>query len=314
MTKQRAKKYEVQEAVLKAIENRWKERTEIVKETGFGYSSVDEALKALYPSKVEKSETFDMKGNKIIKFRSKVSSDALDSEYLKFLINQYNSGLPEKYNRACREMIDLIYNSDKKILDKDFTDFVIQERLRDHSTIESGYDGGTQNFHYHFQTETPIVKWDDFFFELFSGLIYKLKKDIDKNLEESEKSRELLNYVKLKTVDIFENIALDENSNSSDRFRALHNLDSMEYQRNYLIAFNLLKKESKFLNFKLMKREKNRLIVFSSSLYLMIKSIIKSYYEINATDCMKRLWDAYDYQDNKKVKKRILKIIDEIRR
>ena len=31
-------------------------------------------------------------------------------------------------------------------------------------------------------------------------------------------------------------------------------------------------------------------------------------------DCQMRLWDAYDNQNDNKVKKRILKIIDEIRR
>jgi len=87
---------------------------------------------------------------------------------------------------------------------------------------------------------------------------------------------------------------------------ALKNLSFMNTPSVHLFAFDVLKKTS----------SKISRIITNDLVYLIndIKKMVKSYYEINEADCMIRLWDAYDYQKDKSIKKMILILIDDVRK
>ena len=283
MTKKRLAKGEGQKIVLKAIENRWKGRIEIRDETGLEYTTIDEALKALHPNKVEKSVIYNSKGSKIIKYRSKIAKKEIDPKYLKLIIENYNSGIPEKKEIAWKEIVALGLDkeSDMRIFDKNFIDFVIKNLAVSYKK-KNGFD-----FPYPFE-------------EIFDTIVLKLRKDITLYPENSERQIELLDYIQKKLKDIFEDVIVDTSDDYFKKRCALSNLVSMNCPA-YDVVFRFLKT---------MKCPKNIDEQHFSDLFNEIVEIVKLYADKDIADCQMRLWDAYDNQKDKKAKKKILFLLD----
>lgn len=283
MVKQRLKKGEGQKRILEAIENKWLTRKEIEKKTGLNYSTIDEAFKVLVPSKVEKSETTDINDIKITKYRSKLSKEVIDPEYLKSIINNIESGIPEKVVIGKDRLIALGGDkySDWRILDKTFIDFIIKNLKKNYKSKQS---------------------WDYDFFsfeEIFDTITLKLKKDIDFSPENSEKQVELLEYIKKKLGNFFKEILLDNSSSIGIKRSALDNLKLMSYPNIYDITFNSLK------TLKFSEDIKDKGFYFDT-----FRSLILDYAKINPADCTKRLWEAYNFQKSEEGKRAILYLLN----
>lgn len=303
MTKQRLKKGEGHKKILDAIENKGLTKLEIVKATGLNYTTVDEALKVLSPSKIELIDVKEIDGKKESRYISKISHNAVPPEYLKLLVENYQSKENEKHLLAISEINGLI-RSKKKILDKDFVDFLIEGELN-YLTKGDGINVFVRSF-------------DDF--------INKLKEDIDSNPDNSEKEKELLNHIKQKTSCFFKDFILDNSKDLLYRTGALDTLRAVVPSEAYTVVFDLLK-NMEFPEIDLREAfmgypppanyfSKNELEDFKFEIFeghynlRSIEITINSYFKINPVDCKRKLWEAYGVQKDERIKKTILILIE----
>jgi len=321
MIKKRLVKGEGHKKVLEAANN-WKTKVEIQRETGLNYTTIDEAIKILLKQgKMEESKTFDIARKKIVKFRNKTSNNSVDPEYLKLLIEDYKSDMKEKNELAFSEMHHIIfsYNFKKdehlRIFDKYFINFIIEEYLL---SIRK------------YNVEKEVKHAIDILIEteigsMFNGLIDNLRRDIEINSKYAERSTELLEYIRSKTEKPLIKMVLNQSGNVLYKILVLKKLKTMKHPEIYRLVFEFLKivkfpdmSYNKVLSRdEILKMHEERpnvkfrtLESFVLEQFFGIEYIIKSYFEINPVDCKRRLWDAYEKQKDKEIKKFILYLIE----
>lgn len=226
---------------------------------------------------------YDNKGRSVTKYQNVKYRNIVDSKYLRMIIDNYNSGNKVRKNIAVSEMCDLSQGSDKRIFDKDFIDFIIEEPIK--NSFEPNDD-------------MPfLIAFDD--------IITKLQKDIIKYPEDSDEQIELLTHIQKKAGNHYKQVISDSSEELWNKALALSNLKLMNHPEMYILTFELLKTMKFLEEFNISSEELLGNPRFQAVVN-RIKDIIKSYSEINLVDCKRRLWEAYDFQTDKRIKNLIL--------
>lgn len=313
MAKKRLKKGEGQKIVLGAIDE-WKTRKEIENETKLKYTTIDEALKALKSTKVEKREFINSDGKTILKFRNKKPKDAIDSNDLKFIMDNYRSNNCSKQAMAFEDIKSIC--GLRRIVDKEFIEFLIE------------------------QCSINPLMWD-----CLGRIAERLYFDMNHYTEEDSKEKELLKLIQCKTGEYFKKMFLTPSNITTHidqsifndyppliRREALKTLSSMCHPSAYEVVFQFLKTANtkKFYEIPTWRYVKS----FAGALYpkwekevlkkrddkdtqeftefdllkFDLKDIILDYAKLNFIDCKKWLYEIFDVQKDKKIKEWILKL------
>lgn len=267
MVKERIKKGDAKKLIL-GLSKKWRTVDEICEETELKYTTAYEALKILEIRKlVERYEEGIIK-----KFRNKTSGESVDPEYLKLLINDYNSKNQEIHDIAFTEITNMIRFFDKKILDETFIDFVTTEYV----------------------SSKDVAQRKAIDALMFTPLIVKLQQDVEFDPENAQTQEELLMHIQQQVKDPLKKFILNSSKDLSNRIRAISNLWTLLHSNNniqeaHAVVFDFLDGINTY----------DKLLEESSNVF---RDIVQSYIEIKPADCKKRLRAIYDKKKNKEMR------------
>jgi len=269
MSKNQAPRNEQMKKILELTKEK-KSKDELIS-AGIPKSTVSRNVPKLMKDKeLEEIIERDAKGRPVKKYQNVRHEGIVSSEYLKLLMDNYRSKNKDKRNMAINDISVIAYCADEKIYDKIFIDFLFDEDIN-HLNIKTIKDDYTT------MEETSIEE-----------IIWKILADLDKDMDIQ---KELLEDIQTKKGSIYKKIFLDQSQNINNRESALDRLITIQYPKLFFIISDALK------NMKYTE-EKDRIILQSLP-------VIKAYFRNDSLVCKKKLLEIYDYQKDKKIKKRI---------
>jgi len=288
MIKEKSEKDEAKNKILKILE-KTKTVSEIVRagvkeKTVYYHLNRKNPESLLNQGKIIETLGKDKNGRPIRKFQSIRSKNIVNPDYLKFIKDNYKSGVKERVQDARSELRNIAIGSNKEILDKEFIDFIIDEHKK--LIIDKNSEPALTK-------DIELALWH---------IITQLIEDIDLYPEDSTKQDKLLNYIKGKIENFYKQVILNNSMDICKRYDAYEIMDSMDYPEISTITLELLK------NIKYQEGKEDDFYSIDT-LFSKILQNVKIYFENNPLNCKKSLWEIYDKHKDKRIKDRILFMI-----
>ena len=280
------KKKEAEKIVLKDIKKEFKSISEIRAETKLAYTTIKDIVNRLKGKKVEETLGFDKSGAPTKRYRSLIDKDIADSDYLKFLIQNYESSTlaQDRYKQIQIKKDILKACQHKKIRDEEFIKFLIK------------YSKKKEHWKLDFENEN-IYQEDNGFWLFLGTIATNLLRDIEIDKKDNAtKEKSLLKLIRSTGV-FFEKVVFNRSRMLTERELALDALKLMRHQKRHDIAFKLLEKIDTKKKLEYYDVTNNHRKIFTTELDAFrrdIEFLIFSYNKDNPTDCRKRLYDILD--------------------